>query len=131
MSQPRRIKHFDFASPAAERAYRDLPGDVQATFGFDLWQVQRGEVATSSKTLKGFGSADVRELIDDDEAGTYRAVYTVRFSDAVYVLHAFQKKSKMGIETDRQTVDLIKQRLKDAEARHLAWQAKSREESGQ
>ena len=124
------VKHFDYASPAAERAYKGLPDDVLATFGFDLWQVQRGKVPASSKTLKGFGSADVRELIDDDEAGTYRAVYTVRLEDAVYVLHAFQKKSKKGIETDRQTVDLIKQRLKDAEARHKAWQAKKQEESG-
>jgi phage-related protein len=101
--------------------------DVRATFGFDLWLVQRGEVPSSSKTLRGFGSADVRELIDDDEAGTYRAVYTVRFQDAVYILHAFQKKSKTGIATDRQTIDLIRQRLKEAEGRHRSQTAEPKE----
>lgn len=130
IDQRPQVRHFDYASAAAERAYRDLPMEIQATFGFDLWQVQRGEVPSASKTLEGFGSADVRELIDDDEAGTYRAVCTVRFEDTVYVFHAFQKKSKRGIETDRQTIDLIKQRLTDAEMRHREWRVPQRKEGG-
>ena len=58
------------------------------------------------------------ELREDDEAGTYRAVYTVRLADAIYVLHAFTKKSKTGIATDKADVELIKARLKWAEADH-------------
>ena len=122
------VRRYAYASPAAERAFRSLPADVRATFGFDLWLVQRGEVPGSSKTLRGFGGADVRELIDDDEAGTYRVVYTVRFQDAVYILHAFQKKSKMGIATDRQTIDLVRQRLKEAERQHRSSTAERKEE---
>lgn len=105
----------------------DLPADVRATFGFDLWLIQRGETPGSSKTLRGFGSADVRELIDDDQSGTYRVIYTVRFRDALYILHGFQKKSKTGIATDRQTIDLIKRRLRDAEVQHKRWDAEREE----
>lgn len=122
------VRRYAYASPAAERAFKSLPADVRATFGFDLWLVQRGEVPGSSKTLRGFGSADVRELIEDDEAGTYRAVYTIRFQDAVYILHAFKKKSKTGIATDRQTIDLIRQCLKEAEGHHRSHSAEREEE---
>ena len=68
--------------------------------------------------LKGFGSAGVLELIEDDAAGTYRAVYTVRFASAIYVLHVFQKKSKQGRETPQRDIDLIKARLKRAAEIH-------------
>ena len=66
--------------------------------------------------LKGFGGAGVLEIIEDDVGGTYRAVYTVRFAEAVFVLHCFQKKSKNGIATPREDMDLIRDRLKIAEA---------------
>lgn len=67
------------------------------------------------KALKGFGGRSVLEIVASEEAGTYRAVYTVRFQDAIYVLHAFQKKSKRGIATPRKEIDLIRQRLAAAE----------------
>jgi phage-related protein len=76
---------------------------------------QLGMHPPSAKLLKGFGSGVV-ELIEDFDGDTYRAVYAVRFETAVYVLHAFKKKSKQGIRTPRSDVDLIKRRLKDAEA---------------
>ncbi len=67
------------------------------------------------KALKGFGGRSVLEIVASDEAGTYRAVYTVRFQDAIYVLHAFQKKSKRGIATPEKEIDLIQRRLAVAE----------------
>jgi phage-related protein len=66
--------------------------------------------------LKGFGGAGVLEVVEDDAGGTYRAVYTVRFEEAVFVLHCFQKKSKRGIETPKQDMDIVHARLKAAEA---------------
>lgn len=69
--------------------------------------------------MKGLGSGTV-ELVEDFDGDTYRAVYTVRFGTAVYVLHAFKKKSKRGIKTPQSEIDLIKQRLKAAEADHAS-----------
>ena len=65
-----------------------------------------------ARPLKGFGSAGVLEVVEDDDGNTYRAVYTIRFSNRVYVLHCFQKKSRKGIETPKQDMDLIEARLK-------------------
>ncbi len=67
------------------------------------------------KPLHGFGGRSVLEIVASDEAGTYRAIYTVRFQDAIYVLHAFQKKSKRGRATPQREIDLIRQRLAVAE----------------
>jgi phage-related protein len=83
--------------------------------GYALYFAQIGDKHPSAKPLKGFGSAGVLEVIEDHDGDTYRAVYTVKFSGAVYVLHAFQKKSKSGIKTPQQTIALIKERLKLAE----------------
>lgn len=66
--------------------------------------------------MKGFGSAGVLEIVEDDEGGTYRAVYTVKFKEAVFVLHVFQKKIKAGIATPKPDMDMIRSRLKAAEA---------------
>jgi len=90
---------------------------VQRNVGFELYLVQTGQHPPSAKPLKGLRSGTI-ELIDDFEGDTYRAVYTVRFHDAVYVLHAFKKKSKRGRETPRPDVELIKRRLRDAEFDH-------------
>ena len=68
-----------------------------------------------TKTMSGFGGAGVVEVIKDFRGDTFRAVYTVRFSDAVYVLHAFQKKSKTGRATPRRDMELTEQRLREAE----------------
>jgi phage-related protein len=97
---------------------RALPKDVRRTFGVALWAVQIGQTPPVAKPLRGFGGAGVLELIEDDTGGTYRAVYTVRFATAVYVLHVFQKKSKRGRVTPQREMDLIEQRLKRAAELH-------------
>ena len=91
-----------------------LPITVRKFFGHALDFAQRGEQHEAAKVLKGFGSAGVLEIVDDDTGGTYRTVCTVRFAEAVFVLHVFQKKSKRGIETPKPDMDIIHQRLKAA-----------------
>ncbi|MET0719574.1 MAG: type II toxin-antitoxin system RelE/ParE family toxin [Tardiphaga sp.] len=94
---------------------RRFPALVQNRIGYALGQVQDGDEPNSAKALKGFGGRSVLELIDDFDGDTYRAVYTVRFAGVLYVLHAFQKKSKKGAATPQHDMDLIKSRLRDAE----------------
>jgi phage-related protein len=85
-------------------------------------EAQCGLKPLSAKPLKGFGGASVVEIVSDYQTDTYRAVYTVRFSERIYVLHAFQKKSKKGIATSQADIELIKRRLKQAEVLHKAWE---------
>ena len=92
-----------------------LPLDVRRFFGHALDFAQRGEHHNTVKALKGFGSAGVLEIVENDQGGTYRAVYTVKFKEAVFVLHVFQKKSKHGIATPKPDLDIIRERLKTAE----------------
>lgn len=93
-----------------------MPDDAKGICGFAVWEAQNGRRDSSVKTLSGFGSAGVLEVrASSSEGGTYRAVYTVKFSDAVYVLHCFQKKSTQGISTPKPDMELIRTRLKDAE----------------
>jgi phage-related protein len=93
-----------------------LPADVRRFFGFALLLAQSGDKHDAAKVLKGFGGAGVIEVLEDDVGGTYRAVYTVRFPEAVFVRHCFQKKSKRGIATPKEDMDIIHARLKIAEA---------------
>jgi phage-related protein len=88
--------------------------------GYALYQAQLGRKAPSAKPLAGFGGAGVLEIVEDFQTNTYRAVYTVKFARLVYVLHAFQKKSKKGIATPKPEVDLIKRRLRFAEQDYKA-----------
>jgi len=92
-----------------------LPVQLRKFFGHALQFAQIGDQHDSAKVLKGFGSAGVLELIEDDADGTYRAVYTVRFQEAVFVLHCFQKKSKRGISTPKKDLNIVQVRLKAAE----------------
>lgn len=94
---------------------RAFPEPVQDHIGYALYVAQRGGKHRATKTLSGFGGGGVVEVIKDSRGDTYRAVYTLRYADAVYVLHAFQKKSKSGRATPRRDVELIKQRLREAE----------------
>jgi len=94
---------------------RDFPEDVKDDMGYALREVQQGKKPASAKPLKGFKGTGVLEIIEDYRTDTYRAVYTVKFSDVVYVLHCFQKKSKKGIGTPKQDIQLIERRLKAAE----------------
>ncbi len=93
-----------------------LPLDVRKFFGHALDFAQRGDKHDAAKPLKGFGGTGVLEIVEDDTGGTYRAVYTVKFAEAVFVLHCFQKKSKSGISTPKEDMDIIRARLKVAEA---------------
>jgi phage-related protein len=99
---------------SSKRDYDRFPSRVQETMGFELFLAQTGQHPPSAKLLRGLGSGTV-ELVEDFAGDTYRAVYTVRFSAAVYVLHAFKKKSKQGRKTPQSDVDLIKRRLAEAE----------------
>ena len=76
-----------------------------------------------AKVLRGFGGASVVEIRAAFDGNTYRAVYTVRFGDFVYVLHVFQKKSKKGMKTPPETMDLIRKRLRTAEELYEQWKA--------
>jgi len=91
-----------------------LPAAVVDVFGYGLYLAQVGQRHENSKVLRGFGDASVVEIIESGAGGTYRAVYTVRFEAAVFVLHVFQKKSKSGIATPKPDMELIEARLKRA-----------------
>ena len=105
---------------------RAFPEPVRLRVGGALWEAQLGRKAPWAKPLRGFGGAGVLEVVDDHAAEAYRAVYTVRFVGAVYVLHAFQKKSKSGIATPRHEIALIEQRLKRAREDHEQWLASTK-----
>jgi phage-related protein len=94
---------------------RAFPEEVKDAVGVALDVAQQGEKHEAAKPLQGFGGAGVLEIIDDFDGDTYRAVYTVKFKGVVYALHAFQKKSKKGISTPKEEIDLVKKRLKAAE----------------
>jgi len=117
------VKPCLFVGPS-RREIRAFPDTVKAGIGYALHLAQCGEEAHSVKALKGFGGRGILEVVEDFDGSTYRAVYTVRFAGLVYVLHAFQKKSKRGIATPKQVVDLIKSRLRDAETDYRERQKK-------
>ena len=93
---------------------KDFPEEVQQVVGYALYVAQCGDKYSSAKPLKGFKGAGVVEVVEDFDGDTYRAVYTTKFADVVYVLHSFQKKSKQGTATPKQDIDLIEARLKRA-----------------
>jgi len=97
---------------SAKKDLLELPSEVVDVFGYALYLAQNGLKHQQAKPLKGFGSAGVLEVLEDFDGSTYRAVYTVKFSDGVYVLHCFQKKSRKGIETSKHDKDMIEARLK-------------------
>lgn len=103
---------------------RDFPDDPRRVVGHAIDQAQQGGKDPSAKPMKGYRGAGVLEIVDDHDGDTYRAVYTVRFPGAVYVLHAFQKKSKKGIATPQTEIDLIEKRLKSAEEHYREWTKK-------
>lgn len=103
---------------SSRRDLKSFPRPVQREIGQALYAAQCGEEYPSVKSLKGFGGRTVLEIIAPYEGDAFRAVYTVRFGDAIYVLHAFQKKSKTGIATPQKEIELVKQRLNAAERDH-------------
>jgi phage-related protein len=106
---------------SSRKSYGEFPAQVQEAFGFLLFLAQTGQHPLGAKPLKGLGGGVV-ELVESFDGDAYRAVYTVRFEKAVYVLHSFRKKSKSGIKTPQTEIELIKRRLRDAEADYAARQ---------
>jgi phage-related protein len=98
-----------------------FPEDAKRRVGGAIWEAQIGLKAPFAKPLRGFGNAGVLEVVEDSDGDTYRAVYTVQFASVVYVLHAFQKKSRSGIATPKSEIDLIKLRLARAKEDYLQW----------
>jgi len=109
------VRPLNFVGSARDDL-RAFPKDVRDVVGYALFLAQEGNKHADAKPLRGFGGGSVLEVVDDYNGDTYRAVYTVRFKDAVYLLHAFKKKSRRGIETPKSDLYLIKVRLKQAEA---------------
>lgn len=106
---------------SSKKDLRAFPGVVKQVVGQALFDAQTGGKHPDAKPLKGFTGACVLEVVEDDNGNTYRTVYTVRFSGAVYVLHAFQKKSKRGVKTPSREIDKVKTRLKEAAQLYAKW----------
>ncbi len=102
---------------SSKKDLKALPDEVMDVFGYALFLAQTGGKHDQAKPLRGFGSAGVLEVVEDFRGNAYRAVYTVRFEERVFVLHVFQKKSKTGIATPKSDMDLIRERLKVAARR--------------
>ena len=97
---------------------REFPEEVRRVMGVAINDAQNGAEHPNVKALHGFGGRGVLEIVDDHDGDTYRAVYTVKFSGAIYVLHGFQKKSKKGGQTPKHDIDVVKLRLRAAEAHY-------------
>lgn len=114
MAEPSKLKPLYWIG-SSKRDLLALPEDVVDVLGYALYLAQIGKKHEQAKALKGFRSAGVLEIVEDWQRNSYRAVYTVRFERAVFVLHVFQKKAKRGIATPKAELDLIRERLKAAE----------------
>ena len=112
--QEREIKSLEWVG-SSRRDLREFPEDVRDEIGDALYSAQIGDKHPKAKLLKGKGFSGVMEIRSNDASGTYRAVYSTKIGDKIYVLHAFQKKSKKGIATPKKEINLIKRRLKRAE----------------
>lgn len=110
---------------SARKDLKSFPSDVQDEIGNALLSVQWGGVPHRAKPMKGFGGVSVMEIAQRYDTNTFRAIYTVKFEHAVYVLHCFQKKSKRGIATTQQDIDLVEQRLKFAQALYRQFEKNS------
>jgi phage-related protein len=98
-------------------ALKDLkafPGEVREAFGYELWLAQAGEHPPSAKPLKGKALAGVIELRKSFDGNAYRTMYIAKLAGRIYVLHCFQKKSKSGIATPKEQIEIVKRRLKIA-----------------
>lgn len=104
-----------FFMGSSKQEISGFPYEVKKEVGFALYLAQSGDKAINALPLTGFGNAMVPEIVVNHQSDTYRAVYTVQFEEAVYVLHAFMKKSKKGRETPKKEMNLVRQRLKAAQ----------------
>ncbi len=103
---------------STRRDIQELPVKVKRDFGNALGQAQKGKKHPDAKPLLGFGGASVLEIVSNFDTDAYRAIYTVRFEEAIYVLHIFQKKSTQGRKTLRRDLEIIHVRLQQAQAMH-------------
>jgi len=117
MESGEQIKPLRWVGPTRSDV-KSFPQPVRMAIGQALYAEQRGETDPAAKPMKGIGGRSVLEIVAPYDGNTWRAVYTVRFEDAVYVLHAFQKKSKSGIATPKKEIDVIHKRLADVERDH-------------
>jgi phage-related protein len=113
---------------SSQKDLKRFPAEVQDVMGRALLDAQLEDRHPNASPLQGFGGAGVLEMIDAFEGNAYRTVYTVRFKGAVYVLHAFQKKSTRGIATPKHEMDLVRQRYRTAEEHYLRWIKRMRNE---
>lgn len=120
MNNPDVLKPLFWVGSALEEV-RAFPLAVRRQIGFALYLAQTGGKHMDAKPLKGFGGAGVLELVESHAGNTYRGVYTVKLAGAVYALHAFQKKSKKAVQTPKQHLDLIRERLRRAEKHYREW----------
>lgn len=107
---------------SSRKDLKEFPDEVRSDVGHALYPAQQGERAGNAKPLRGFKGAGVLEIIEDFDGSTYRAVYTVKLAGRVYVLHAFQKKSRRSVATPKEDIELARSRLKVAEDLHAAWE---------
>ena len=114
MSNPSVLKPLNFIGSSREDL-KEFPDEVKQDIGYALFEAQKGQKSEATKPLKGFSGAGVLEIIERFDGDTYRAVYTVKFREVIYVLRCFQKKSKSGIKTPQQEIELIQRRLRAAE----------------
>ena len=103
---------------SSRRDVRRFPREVRRDVGRALYAAQQGELDPAAKPLRGFGGGSVLEIVASHRGDTWRAIYTVRYAEAIYVLHAFQKKSKSGIATPKKDMALMRQRLDEPERLH-------------
>lgn len=103
---------------SSRKDLKTFPPSVRCDIGYALYAAQQGETDPSVRPLRGFGGASVLEIVARHRGDTWRTVYTVRYPETVYVLHAFQKKSKHGIATPKKDLGVIRQRLIEAERIH-------------
>lgn len=106
---------------SSRRDLKAMPAEVRLDVGKALMEAQGGGKSDLAKPLKGFGGAGILEVVSLHDGDSFRAIYTVRFAEAVYVLHCFQKKSKSGIATPQQELNMIRTRLRAAQNAHTEW----------
>jgi phage-related protein len=122
MPQPKPL----FWMSSTQEDLRAFPQEVRQVMGYALYLAQLGDKHLDAKPLKGFAGAGVLEIVADHDGDAFRAVYTVRFVDAVYALHAFQKKSTRGIATPKREIERIRQRLRQAQVHYEGWRRQPR-----
>jgi phage-related protein len=117
----KKVKELSWVG-SSKKDLMEFPPDVRKEMGHALYISQKGGKHKNAKPLKGFRGSGVLEVVESDSTGTYRTMYTVQFDEIVYVLHAFQKKSRSGIKTPKQDMDLLEKRLQVAEQKYKEWQ---------